>query len=85
LIYNPHSELHYVPQCNLGIMVIHYNLNLMSISWKKINSSTILNEKLVEYIKLMKIVIVQVLKFVEDGRTFNNLSMFMRNKLRKIS
>ncbi len=57
----------------------------MSISWKKINSSTILNEKLVEYIKLMKIVIVQVLKFVKDGRTFNNLSMFMKNKLCKIS
>jgi hypothetical protein len=62
-------------------MVRHCNLNLMSISWNKINSFTILNEKLIEYIKLMKIVMVQVLRFVKDGRTFNNLSMFMKNKL----
>jgi len=39
-----------------------------------------LNEKVNEYNKLVEIAMVEVLGFVEDERTFNNLS-FMKNKL----
>jgi len=41
---------------------------------------SILNEKVNEYNKLVEIAMVEVLGFVEDERTFNNLS-FMKNKL----
>jgi hypothetical protein len=46
----------------------------------RINSFFILSEKLNDYNNLANIAMVQVLGFVEDERTFNNLS-FMKSKL----
>jgi hypothetical protein len=63
-----------------GIMVEHSNFNPLSKLWKKINSFVNLNKKFNGYMKLAKIVIVQVLTFVEDQKTFNNIA-FMKNKL----
>jgi len=48
--------------------------NLVSKLWTKIWSSPIMAHKLSECIKLDEIVLTQVLRFVEDERTFNNLA-----------
>jgi len=64
-----------------GIVVKHYGSNLMSRLWKRISSCTILGEKCNEYMKLPQISMIQMLGFVEDAKTFNNL-LFMKNKLR---
>jgi hypothetical protein len=42
--------------------------------WMKIRSSPIMAHKLSECINLVEIVLTQVLSFVEDERTFNNLA-----------
>jgi len=48
--------------------------NLVSKLWMKIRSSPIIAHKLSECIKFDEIVLTQVLGFVEDERTFNNLA-----------
>jgi hypothetical protein len=63
-----------------GIVVKHYGLNLISRLWKRISSCTILGEKFNEYMKLAYISMIQVLRFVEDEKTFSNV-LFMKNKL----
>jgi hypothetical protein len=63
-----------------GIMVEHSNFNPLSKLWKKIDYFVILSKKINKYMKMAKIVTVQVLTFVEDQRTFNNIS-FLKNKL----
>jgi hypothetical protein len=63
-----------------GAMTKHSKLNPMTRLWMRINSFSILSEKLNEYNKLTDIAMVQMLGSVEDERTFNNLS-FMKSKL----
>jgi len=48
--------------------------NPVSKLWMKIRNSPIMAHKLSECIKLDEIVLTQVLGFVEDQRTFNNLA-----------
>jgi hypothetical protein len=48
--------------------------NPVSKLWMKIRSSPIMAHKLSECIKLDEIVLTQVLGFLEDERTFNNLA-----------
>jgi len=55
-------------------------LNLVIRLWHKVSSFSILNHKLSEFIKLVKIVDVQILGFVKDEWTFNTVN-FMKNKL----
>lgn len=55
-------------------------LNPITRLWWKFSMSTILTHKLFEYMKLVEIAIVQVLRFVENKHTFNMIS-FMNNKL----
>jgi hypothetical protein len=49
------------------------NVNPITQMWLKIQSFPLLVLKLIEYIKVVEIVMVQVLGLVEDERTFNNL------------
>ncbi len=56
------------------MMAKTHNKNLVSKLWMKIRSSPIMAHKLSECIKLDEIVLTQVLGFVEDERTFNNLA-----------
>jgi hypothetical protein len=63
------------------IMVKSSDNNFVSRLWMKIISFPILICKLSEYKKLVEIAMVQVLGFVEDERTFSNLT-FMKNRLR---
>jgi ABC-type transport system involved in Fe-S cluster assembly fused permease/ATPase subunit len=48
--------------------------NRVSKLWMKIRSSPIMAHKLSECIELDEIVLTQVLGFVEDEKTFNNLA-----------
>jgi len=50
------------------------NKNPVSKLWMKMRSSPIMAHKPSECIKLDEIVLTQVLGFVEDERTFNNLA-----------
>jgi hypothetical protein len=61
-------------------MVEHFSLNPTFRLWKKIVFSTILSEKLSEYIKLMKIAMAQMLRSFENEKTFYNL-LLIKNKL----
>jgi len=63
------------------IMVESSDNNFVSRLWMKIISFPIMICKLSEYKKLVEIAMVQVLGFVEDERTFSNLT-FMKNRLR---
>ncbi len=56
------------------------DLNPLTKLWCKVFSFPILNHKLLEYIKLVEIAIVQVLSLDENNQTFNIFS-FMKNKL----
>jgi len=56
------------------MMAKTHDKNLVSKLWIKIKSSLIMAHKLNECIKLDEIVLTQVLGFVEDERTFNNLA-----------
>jgi hypothetical protein len=51
--------------------------------WPKINNSPFLPRMLNEYNKLVENIIVQVLGFVENERTFNNMT-YMKNKLQNL-
>jgi len=62
------------------VLWIENDLNPLTKLWCKVFSFPILNHKLLEYIKLVEIAIVQVLSLDENNQTFNILS-FMKNKL----
>jgi len=53
--------------------------NPISKLWMKIRNSLIMAHKLSECIKLDEIVLTQVLVFVEDEKTFNNLAYMKTN------
>jgi hypothetical protein len=56
------------------------DLDPLTKLWCKFFSFPVLNHKLLEYIKLVEIAIVQVLSLDENNQTFNIVS-FMKNKL----
>ncbi len=55
-------------------------VNLITLTWLNIQFSPLLVLKLIEYIKVVEIIVVQILGSIEDEKTFNNLT-FMKNKL----
>jgi hypothetical protein len=57
------------------------DLDPLTNLWCEVFSFPILNHKLLEYIKLVEIAIVQVLSSDKNNQTFNIVS-FMKNKLR---
>jgi hypothetical protein len=60
---------------NVDLMMIKtLDKNIVSKLWMKIQSSPIMAHKLSECIKFDEIILIQVLGFVEDERTFNNLT-----------
>ncbi len=59
------------------VMCKESSLNPTTRLWHKIITSPILHHKLLEYMKLIEIVVVQVLGFVEDEHTFHIVS-FMK-------
>jgi hypothetical protein len=60
---------------NVDLMMIKtIDKNIVSKLWMKIKSSPIMAHKLSECIKFDEIILIQVLGFVEDERTFNNLT-----------
>jgi len=56
------------------MMVKTCDKNLVSKLWMKIGSFPVMAHKLNECFKLDEIVLTQVLGFMEDERTFNNLA-----------
>ncbi len=56
------------------------DVNLVTHMWLKIQFSTLLVEKLSEYMKVVEIAMEMVLGSMEDEKTFNNLA-FMKSKL----
>ncbi len=63
-----------------AILCENNELNPINRLWWKFSMSAILTHKLSKYMRLVEIVIVQVLSFVENKHTFNIVS-FMNNKL----
>jgi hypothetical protein len=57
------------------------DLNPLTRMWCKVFGSTLLNHKLLEFIKLTEIIVVQMFGFVENEHTFNIVA-FMKSKLR---
>ncbi len=58
-------------------------MNPLTKLWKTFSSSQIFVKKILEYIKLAELVIVQVIGSVEDERCFSTLT-FMKTKLQNI-
>jgi hypothetical protein len=56
------------------------DLNPLTKMWHKVFRSPFINHKLLEFIKLVKIVVVQVLGYIEDERIFSTMA-FMKIKL----
>jgi hypothetical protein len=55
------------------------DLNLLTKMWCKVFGSPFLNHKLLKFIKLTEIIVVQMFGFVEDEHTFNIVA-FMKTK-----
>jgi hypothetical protein len=62
-------------------MVKPFDINLVTKLWVTINNNVLLIQQLNEYLKLAEIVVVSMLRFVKDERTFSMLA-FMKDKLR---
>jgi hypothetical protein len=66
---------------NVDVMMHEaFDMNPIIWMWLKVQSSPLLVLKLSEYMKVTKIIMVQVLGSLEDEKTFNNLT-FMKSKL----
>ena len=64
-----------------GAMTRDLPLNPLTRLWRRLEASGLLRHKLSEYLKIVELAVVAVLRSVEDERTFSTLS-FMKNKLR---
>jgi hypothetical protein len=64
-------------------MVEPFDINLVTKLWVTINNNVLLDQWLNEYLKLAEIVVVSMLKFVENEWTFSMLA-FMKDKLCKL-
>ncbi len=60
-------------------MGLPYTMNPMIQLWKSLASSQAIAHKMLEYVKLAKFVMVQVIGLVEDEKWFNNLN-FIKSK-----
>jgi hypothetical protein len=58
-----------------------FDKDLVIKMWVTINSNSLLTKRLSEFLKLVEIVVMSVLKFVEDECIFSMLA-FMKNKIR---
>jgi hypothetical protein len=56
------------------------DVNLMFGFWKKFSSNALLCVQLSEFMKVAKLVVIQMKGYVEDERTFSTLT-FMKAKL----
>lgn len=56
-------------------------MNPLSSLWQKLDSNALLASKLSEFVKVAEVIIVTVLGFVEDERTFSTLN-YMKSKVR---
>jgi hypothetical protein len=66
----------YVPKA----MVEPFDINIMTKLWVTINNNDLITQQLSEYLKLVEIVMMSMLRFTKDEWTFSTLA-FMRNKL----
>jgi hypothetical protein len=57
-----------------------FDVNPITKLWRTLTSSRILENKLLEYIKLVQPIVVQVIGYIEDGCCFSMLT-FMKKKL----
>ena len=64
-----------------GAMTGDLPLNPFTHLWHRLEAFGLLRHKLSEYLKIVEVAVVAVLRSVEDKRTFNMLS-YMKNKLR---
>jgi hypothetical protein len=58
-----------------------FDTNLVTKLWITISNNVLLTQRLSKYLKLVEIVVVSMLGFVEDEQTFSTLA-FMKDKLR---
>ncbi len=56
------------------------DLNLVSKFWKKLCSNVLLCARLFELMKVVELIVVQIMGFVKDERTFSTLT-FMKTRL----
>jgi hypothetical protein len=56
------------------------DFNPISRLWKKLTSNALLCARLSEFIKVVELVVVQIMGFVEDERTFSTLT-FMKTRM----
>jgi antitoxin component of MazEF toxin-antitoxin module len=61
-------------------MVEQFDINIMTKLWVTINNNDLITQQLSEYLKLVEIVMMSMLRFTKDEWTFSTLA-FMRNKL----
>jgi DNA phosphorothioation-dependent restriction protein DptG len=59
------------------------DLNLVSRLWKKLFNNVLLCDRLYEFMKVAKLVMVQIIWFMENDSTFLTLT-FMKTRLRKV-
>jgi hypothetical protein len=57
-----------------------FDINLLTKLWKTFSSSQIFEQKILEYIKLVKLVVVQMIGSVEDEWCFSTFT-YMKTKL----
>jgi hypothetical protein len=62
------------------VMQKPFDVNSLTKLWRTFFSSQILVEKILEYIKLVELVVVQVIGPMEDERCFSTFT-FMKTKL----
>jgi hypothetical protein len=65
----------------VAAMEVPFHGNPLTQLWWTLEVSWILRHSFLKFLKLVEIAIVQVLKLVEDERTFSTVS-FMKSKLR---
>ncbi len=58
-----------------------FDLNPLTKFWRSLSSSRIFEHKILEYIKLVELLVVQVIGLVEDEQCFSKLTI-MKTKLR---
>lgn len=75
-----HFKMTMIHNFKVAMCDFESNLNPMIWLWCKITISPTFKHKLLEYMKLAKMIDVQVLGFVEDKHTFNTFN-FMKNRL----
>jgi hypothetical protein len=85
VLYSMSLDLHMsffklIMKSNVTLAIgLPYTMNPMIQLWKSLVSSQVIAHKMLEYVKLAKFVVVQVIGLVEEKRWFNNLN-FIKSK-----